>query len=729
MKRTRLALKNSKFLAVTGALALLGSAGAVNAQVMATAYDSGGTEIPVDTTSVSGYRIHTFTTSGTLDVTTGGTIEVLLVGGGGGGGGYVGGGGGGGAVVHLTSATVSDATSYAVVVGGGGAGGGVLAGSSGSNGNPSSMVTANGTAEARGGGGGGSYTSTTPSTAGDGGSGGGSGSLNTTLAAVNGAADGLSSLGGNTGYIYGHDGGSVTNARIGTGDSSSRGGGGAGAAAPDGPAAGPGGPGGDGVVINMLGANHYWGGGGGGGGFIAPDGGDGGLGGGGAGGSHSGSPGAGGTGGLNDGADGTGSGGAGGANTGGGGGGSGGKVGDRSGGNGGSGIVIVRYVLSADGDDIPDAWEEQYGGTNLFWNGGDWDEDGLQDQDEFIAGTNPTNAASTFAIDNLFEADGHTLAFQGVGGRTYHVQWSTNLMSTNWWILEGTSVTATTDGDVQISDTNAAPQKFYRLFLDPQAQSSEPTPEPTPETTYTTFQVYPGSRTVTCTLSEPGELAAPGAVLLQPRVGSSDYNDVVYGGGNFGQASALFQAAGYRVVSFPLPYDGSIANWYTQFMADNDPFPIVVEDAQAIIDEIIAQGWASSGRIYVTGASRVGYCALRIMEADSRVGAAEVDAPVTDWRALTEWAGGAHLPAVAALALTNYATNLTGRPIWAGIGNMDTRVSTACSLAFCTAIAEEQERVALSASTFQAHVIPAAGHAFPLDWRAEGAAWLLARAN
>lgn len=44
-------------------------------------YATGGT-----VTEVTGYRIHTFTTSASLIVSEGGSVEVLVVGGGGGGG-------------------------------------------------------------------------------------------------------------------------------------------------------------------------------------------------------------------------------------------------------------------------------------------------------------------------------------------------------------------------------------------------------------------------------------------------------------------------------------------------------------------------------------------------------------------------------------------------------------------------------------------------------------------
>ena len=70
------------------------------------------------------YTIHTFTSTGTFEVTdsTLADVEVLVVGGGGGGGQDRGGGGGGGAVLYSASRTLSS-NSITVTVGGGGAGG------------------------------------------------------------------------------------------------------------------------------------------------------------------------------------------------------------------------------------------------------------------------------------------------------------------------------------------------------------------------------------------------------------------------------------------------------------------------------------------------------------------------------------------------------------------------------------------------------------------------------
>jgi hypothetical protein len=71
--------------------------------------------------NISGYRVHTFTSTGSLTVTGSGSVEYLVVAGGGGGGAgpYQGGGGGGGGLVE-GSVSLSQET-YTITIGGGGA--------------------------------------------------------------------------------------------------------------------------------------------------------------------------------------------------------------------------------------------------------------------------------------------------------------------------------------------------------------------------------------------------------------------------------------------------------------------------------------------------------------------------------------------------------------------------------------------------------------------------------
>jgi hypothetical protein len=253
---------------------------------------SGGTE-----TTVSGYKYHIFTSSGTFIVQAGVTSgEYLIVGGGGGGGTFVGGGAGAGGVV--TGSTAFSVGTYTVTVGAGAA----AQSTNGNNSSLGSLVTAIG-------GGAGGADGQNP---GNGGSGGGGRFVfgTGTSGQGNNGASGLAAP------YYQTGGGGGANAAGGAGNSGGGGNGGAGRQLTN-------------FAVAGSPAGYYGGGGGGGwaGASFAGTG-LGGIGGGGA-------------------ASQSGNGGAGTANTGGGGGGNASAGGSFTGlgGNGGSGIVIIRYAI------------------------------------------------------------------------------------------------------------------------------------------------------------------------------------------------------------------------------------------------------------------------------------------------------------------------------------------------------------------------------------------------
>ena len=131
-------------------------------------------------TVVGSYRVHTFTSGGTLQVETGGNIEALIVGGGGAGGSGAGAGGGAGGLIYTTDVQIIPGT-HNVVVGAGGAGAASATWAKQENGSNSSfygMVAY--------GGGRGSVTETSGTSgraAGTGGSGGGGGAYSTCASA------------------------------------------------------------------------------------------------------------------------------------------------------------------------------------------------------------------------------------------------------------------------------------------------------------------------------------------------------------------------------------------------------------------------------------------------------------------------------------------------------------------------------------------------------------------
>jgi len=259
-------------------------------------------------TEAGGYRIHTFTTSGTFTPSTACSAEVLVVAGGGGGGRYGGGGGGG----VLTGTLSFTAQAYTTTIGSGGAGwvGDTQSGgNAGSGGNSvlSSMT-------AIGGGGAGCYGNPMGSSGASGGSGGGGGNTN-----GGGTTNGGSGTSG-----QGYAGGGAP-----SGNYSTYGGGGGGGAGGAGANGTTGGQGGIGAQSSISGAATYYGGGGSG---CQPSS------------NLAGGQGGGGTGFVagatwTSAIDGV-------ANTGGGGGGGRDNPSNYRAGNGGSGIVIVKYPIS-----------------------------------------------------------------------------------------------------------------------------------------------------------------------------------------------------------------------------------------------------------------------------------------------------------------------------------------------------------------------------------------------
>jgi hypothetical protein len=84
----------------------------------------------------------------------------------------------------------------------------------------------------------------------------------------------------------------------------------------------------------------------------------------------------------------------------------------------------------ADGDGLPDAWEAAFFGhaTNCIATD-DADNDGKTNWQEYIAGTNPTNAASRFAaVLDAQSSDEFIVRWDPVTNRTYDVLWSPDLM-------------------------------------------------------------------------------------------------------------------------------------------------------------------------------------------------------------------------------------------------------------------------------------------------------------
>lgn len=109
-------------------------------------------------------------------------------------------------------------------------------------------------------------------------------------------------------------------------------------------------------------------------------------------------------------------------------------------------------------------WLLQYGlATNDAGALADSDGDGCLNWQEYIAGTNPTNAASRFVIRPVTAArEGIALAFPGASNRFYDVEYRADLLDTNGWRLL-TNAAPAADALLEIMDPSQGPSRFYRV--------------------------------------------------------------------------------------------------------------------------------------------------------------------------------------------------------------------------------------------------------------------------
>ena len=128
--------------------------------------------------------------------------------------------------------------------------------------------------------------------------------------------------------------------------------------------------------------------------------------------------------------------------------------------------------LDANLNGISDSWERYYFGTAASNRArpDDFDGDGMSDYAEFIAGTNPTNAASKLIfLDARLQSSNHLqLAWAAIPGRLYQVEASSSLAVpsqawtpvSDWLQASGSPMYYTT--------TNASPgTQFYRVQVRP----------------------------------------------------------------------------------------------------------------------------------------------------------------------------------------------------------------------------------------------------------------------
>lgn len=127
--------------------------------------------------------------------------------------------------------------------------------------------------------------------------------------------------------------------------------------------------------------------------------------------------------------------------------------------------VIVTVVVDdgdIDDDNLPDDWERRYFGGLDVRAVEDADLDGQVNEEEYIAGTDPTNAASFFAINAINAAPEAVIEWQSVDGRVYKVFRAPSLTNT-FEALETVDYPA---GSYTDALHNAENSGFYKVEVD-----------------------------------------------------------------------------------------------------------------------------------------------------------------------------------------------------------------------------------------------------------------------
>ncbi|MBN1675890.1 MAG: chitobiase/beta-hexosaminidase C-terminal domain-containing protein [Kiritimatiellae bacterium] len=132
-------------------------------------------------------------------------------------------------------------------------------------------------------------------------------------------------------------------------------------------------------------------------------------------------------------------------------------------------FAVAVNDLDADADGLPDWWEGQHFGGMDTEPQADPDGDGLDNLGEYVCGTDPTDAGSCFWAADLAvdpASDGVVLRWPSVAGRTYALEWGTNLAD-GVFVVGATGIPATppmnTYTDVLVS---ARQQMFYQIRTD-----------------------------------------------------------------------------------------------------------------------------------------------------------------------------------------------------------------------------------------------------------------------
>jgi hypothetical protein len=109
-------------------------------------------------------------------------------------------------------------------------------------------------------------------------------------------------------------------------------------------------------------------------------------------------------------------------------------------------------------------WLQQFGqATDGTADGIDSDQDGLNNWQQWVANTNPTNALSSFRAETISFGPPVVVQFNSSLDRLYTLKSCTNLTAPVWLDVPGQTGVPGSGGILSLADTNGFPARFYRV--------------------------------------------------------------------------------------------------------------------------------------------------------------------------------------------------------------------------------------------------------------------------
>jgi hypothetical protein len=131
-----------------------------------------------------------------------------------------------------------------------------------------------------------------------------------------------------------------------------------------------------------------------------------------------------------------------------------------------AGQLNTAQTADLNGDGLPDAWQIQYFGSASAPDaapGADPDDDGLNNMQEYLAGSNPSVPASGPVLVLTVAIDGSTIQFTALAGKAYTL-WYCDDLSVGAWTQLTAIASQTQTGTVSVKDpAMGLKTRFYRL--------------------------------------------------------------------------------------------------------------------------------------------------------------------------------------------------------------------------------------------------------------------------